>query len=120
MTNLIFTTPLAGLDPLRNFTLTPIDGTTGVYALQSDDRPEIRFHVLDAAIHAPTYEPAFTGYDKSKHTVLLIVTPRNGGLTVNLLAPVVIDVQHYTAEQVILDDPTRYPLQAPLAELVTA
>ncbi|MGW8431283.1 flagellar assembly protein FliW [Curtobacterium citreum] len=120
MTNLHFTTPLAGLDPLRNFTLTPIDGATGVYALQSDDRPEIRFHVLDAAIHAPTYQPTFDGYDASKHTVLLIVTARPAGLTANLLAPVILDVQHYTAEQVILDDPARYPLQAPLDELVAA
>jgi flagellar assembly factor FliW len=120
MTNLLFTTPLAGLDQLRNYTLTPIDGATGVYALESTDRPEIRFHVLDAAVHAPTYKPTFVGYDESKHTVLLIVTPRNGGLTANLLAPVVLNVQHYTAEQVILDDPNRYPLQAPVAELVAA
>lgn len=120
MTTLHFTTPLAGLDPLRKYTLHPVDGATGVYSLQSDERPEIRFHVLDAAVHAPDYQPAFDGYDNSKHTILLIVTPRAGGLTVNLLAPVIIDVQHYTAEQVILDDPTRYPLQAPLAELVAA
>ncbi len=120
MTNLHFTTPLAGLDPLRTFTLTPIDGTTGVYSLQSTDRPEIRFHVLDAALHAPTYKPALPDYDESKHTVLLIVTAKGDGLTVNLLAPVILNVQHYTAEQVILDDQSRYPLQAPLAELVPA
>ena len=39
----------------------------------------------------------------------------------NLLAPVVVvEVQHYTAEQIILDDQNRYPLQAPLADLVAA
>ncbi|WIE80926.1 flagellar assembly protein FliW [Curtobacterium sp. MCSS17_016] len=120
MTNLLFTTPLAGLDQLRNYTLTLIEGAAGVYSLESTERPEIRFHVLDAATHAPTYRPSFPGYDESKHTVLLIVTPRDGGLTVNLLAPVILDVQHYTAQQVILDDPARYPLQAPVAELVAA
>ncbi|WIB65562.1 flagellar assembly protein FliW [Curtobacterium sp. MCBD17_040] len=118
-TALTFPTPIAGLSPLRDYTLAPVPDTDGVYALQSVDRPEIRFHILNAATHIPAYQPLPNTDDLD---VFVIVTAQRGHdrLHVNLLAPIVVNRTAGTAEQVILPDPDRYPLDVPLTDLIAA
>lgn len=120
MTALTFPTPMPGLAPLRDYTLTALPDTEGVYALASVERPEIRFHVIDASVFLPDYHPALpTGDANNTHLTLVIAQAGREGLVVNLLAPVIVNLEDGTAQQVILhDDADRYPLRAPLAELV--
>jgi len=116
--NITFTTPLAGLDPLRNYTLHPVTGTEGVFALESVDRPEIRFHLLDTTVHTPKYKPVLPD-THSNNAVFVIVTAKPGrdGLSVNLLAPIVINIDTLTGEQIILADADIYPIDALLAAI---
>ncbi|WP_372698489.1 flagellar assembly protein FliW [Arthrobacter sp. JSM 101049] len=120
-TRLAFAAPLPGLADLTEFTLEPVEDAVGLYSLDSADRPEIRFFVLDAATHLPDYAPRFSREQLAlvgaaavqKPTVLAMVNTSDREATVNLLAPVLVNPETGACAQVILEGQD-WPLRSPL------
>jgi len=119
-TRLAFAAPLPGLADLTEFTLEPVEDPVGLYSLDSADRPEIRFFVLDAATHLPDYRPRFSAEQlalvdaaEKQPSVLTMVSTSERGATVNLLAPVLVNPETGACAQVILEGQD-WPLRSPL------
>lgn len=120
MTTLTFLTPPPGLAPLVEFELHRIEGADGLFALQSCDEPGIRMFVLNAAQYFPDYDPAISqdyadeleagpaGVD-----VLVVANPGAEGTTVNLMAPIVVNVENRRCAQIVLEN-SQWPLRAEL------
>ncbi|MFJ7287026.1 flagellar assembly protein FliW [Curtobacterium sp. NPDC098951] len=121
--DLTFAVPPFGLAPAPVFTLTPVDGAEGLFTLVGDDA---RLFVLDAAVHLPSYAPELTdeqatglGLTAPEDAMLLVVAnpgggDEDGGTTVNLLAPIVVNARTSVGAQLIFDDQD-LPLRAELA-----
>ncbi len=115
-----------GLEPLTAFTLTPVDGAPGLFSLEAVDRPELRMFVLDAAVHLPSYSPelpdekaAELGIESADGVLtLVVVNPASEGITVNLLAPIVVNAATGASLQVVLD--SDFPVRAELSSLAGA
>jgi flagellar assembly factor FliW len=115
--------PVAGFPQHRHFVLVELDPSSLLRALRSIDEPGLRFLVVPPEPFFPGYAPEIsddwaallelTSADDA--LVLLIVTPGASAAdtTVNLLAPVVVNVRTRRAAQVLLDDAS-LPLRAPL------
>lgn len=125
MSEIHFPASLPGLEPLKTFRLTAVEGSTGLYSLDSTELPEVRLFLLDPAVHLPEYSPRTQGQlsllgDPAAEDVrvLVIVNTSDGAPHVNLLAPVVLDVLSAQGAQVILegqDLPVRAALPQPAA-----
>lgn len=123
MSEIHFPASLPGLEPLKTFRLTAVEGSTGLYSLDSTELPEVRLFLLDPAVHLPEYSPRTQGQlsllgDPAAENVrvLVIVNTSDGAPHVNLLAPVVLDVLSAQGAQVILegqDLPVRAALPQP-------
>ena len=121
MTQLTFVTPPPGLAPLVHFSLEPIAGAQGLYALQAVEDAGKRMFVLDAGVYLPSYTPllsdaqcaALSLTDPDDAQVLVVATAGEGPTTVNLLAPIVVNRKTDTCAQFILDGQD-FPLRAPL------
>ncbi|TXN29224.1 flagellar assembly protein FliW [Lacisediminihabitans profunda] len=119
---LTFVTPPPGLDPLTDFTLTEIEGATGLYSLRAVHNDGIRLFVLDAAVFLPDYGPmlsdehcAALGLTAPEDAMVLVVAnPGEAGTRLNLMAPIVVNVTSGSSAQVILEDQD-WSLQAELA-----
>jgi flagellar assembly factor FliW len=118
-----FVAPPFGLEPLVDFVLDEVEGATGLFALRSTDTSsEVRLYVLDAAVHLPDYSPVLTDeqttgldlHDAAEALLLVVATPAASGMTVNLLAPVVVNTRTGQAAQLILEGQD-WPLRAELA-----
>ncbi|WP_423921923.1 flagellar assembly protein FliW [Frigoribacterium sp. 2-23] len=109
-----------GLEPLVQFELDEIDGATGLFALRGGEG--VRLFVLDAAVHLPDYSPVITDeqtalleLETAEEALLLVVaTPGDGGTTVNLLAPIIVNTRTAQGAQLILEGQD-WPLRAELA-----
>lgn len=118
---LSFLAPPPGLEPMLDFTLTGIDGASGLYSLRSADQDDLRLFVLDAAIYLPDYHPEISDEQSGALSlgtaddaaVLVVANPEEGGTTVNLLAPIVVNLVTGRCAQVILDD-ARWSLRSEL------
>jgi flagellar assembly factor FliW len=118
---LTFITPPPGLAPLTDFSLDPVDGAVGLYALVAVADRNVRLYVVDAGVYLPHYAPVIT--DEHADTlglataddamVLVVATPAATGTTVNLMAPIVVNSSTGTSAQVILDG-QEWPLQETL------
>ncbi|KQY45956.1 flagellar assembly protein FliW [Cellulomonas sp. Root137] len=118
-------TPLLGLPGHVRYSLEALDEHGVLFALRSvpadaSDAP-VRLFVVSPVAHFPDYEPtidsdALTWDADAEHTaVLAVVHPgqgAQGGPTVNLLAPIVVDTRSGHAAQVVLDGD--WPLRAPV------
>lgn len=119
---LTFTSPLPGLAPLLDFTLEPIEGASGLYALQSVDAPDRRMFVLDASVYLPRYTPYLNDHEcevldlqQPEDAMLLVVSNTSEGKTVvNLLAPIVVNIKTARCTQVILEGQD-FPIKQDLA-----
>jgi flagellar assembly factor FliW len=130
-----FAAPPFGLEPLVDFVLDEVEGAAGLFALRatgsgsgsgsgsaSDAAEAVRLFVLDAAVHLPDYSPVLTdeqttGLDlreAAEALLLVVATPASSGMTVNLLAPVVVNTRTGQAAQLILEGQD-WPLRAELA-----
>jgi flagellar assembly factor FliW len=126
MSALDFVTPPPGLEPLREFELEAVPGASGLYTIQSLERPEIRIFAIDASLHLPGYSPEVPDASAAEIGVasadevlaLVIVNPSREGSTVNLLAPVLINRATGASLQLVLDDD--FPVRAELAALAGA
>lgn len=99
-----FREPLSGLGAFTEYDLAPLDGAAGAYTLRASEQPQLRLFVADAAQLVPEYAPDLRGHARNGARVLLILTPGAQGLTVNLLAPIVVDAEAGTAAQIIVAD----------------
>jgi flagellar assembly factor FliW len=125
-----FVAPPFGLEPLVDFVLDEVEGAAGLFALrstgsESDSASEaeaVRLFVLDAAVHLPDYSPVLTDeqttgldlHEAAEALLLVVATPASSGMTVNLLAPVVVNTRTGQAAQLILEGQD-WPLRAELA-----
>jgi flagellar assembly factor FliW len=126
---LTFTVAPFGLEPLSAFVLTPIADTDGLFALVGSGTTDSgvedpRLFLLDAAVHLPSYAPELSdvqassiGLDSAADAMLLVVANAGSGsdqgMTVNLLAPVVVNARTGVGAQFILDGQD-LPLRAEL------
>ena len=118
---LTFVTPPHGLAPHTAFELRDIEGADGLYALQSSADAGIRLFVLDAAVYLPDYSPVISEEDclsldvtePEQALVLVVANPGEGGTTMNLLAPIIVNAATGVSAQIILDGQD-FPLRAQL------
>jgi flagellar assembly factor FliW len=118
---LTFVAPPHGLAPHTAFELRDIEGADGLYALESADDAGIRLFVLDAAVYLPDYSPVISEEDclaldvtePEQALVLVVANPGEGGTTMNLLAPIVVNAATGVSAQIILDGQD-FPLRAQL------
>ncbi|MFD1213646.1 flagellar assembly protein FliW [Arthrobacter sp. GCM10027362] len=116
---LTFVAPPPGLAPLVDFTLRPVDGAAGLFALEAAGR---RLFVLDAAVYLPDYQPEISDEDAAAlglagpedALVLVVAVPGGAATTVNLMAPIVVNAATGVCAQVILEGQD-WPLRAELA-----
>jgi flagellar assembly factor FliW len=118
-----FVAPLPGFPAHRRFVLEELEPGGPVRSLRSLDDPRVRFLVIPPGQFFPDYAPelsddwaATLDLAVADDALLLVIVNPGGGLaeaTVNLLAPVVVNVVTRRAAQVLLADPD-LPLRAPL------
>lgn len=101
-----FREPLSGLGSFTEYDLAPLEGAAGTYTLRASEQPQLRLFVADAAQFVPDYAPNL-GESPKVGRILLVLTPTADGLTVNLLAPIVVDADGHSATQVIVSDDLR-------------
>lgn len=115
---LTFIAPPPGLSPLTEFSLDPVDGAPGLYALVAGTDQAMRLYVVDAGVYLPDYTPVISdehadalGLATADDALVLVVaTPAATGTTVNLMAPIVVNSSTGVSAQVILDGQD-WPLQ---------
>ncbi len=101
---LTFREPLAGLGSFTRYDLALLDGTVGTYVLRASEKPGLRLFLVDAAEYLPDFHQQLGEAATEDTRILVVVTPRADGMTVNLLAPIVVDLTAHTALQVIVAD----------------
>jgi flagellar assembly factor FliW len=102
---------MPGLSPYTAFTLSPVGGVDGLYALRASDA-DVRLFLVDAALADAQYRPRLPASvrhdlgiaDDDALRLFVIANPGEDGVHVNLRAPVVIDSVTWRATQIILDD----------------
>ncbi|MFJ4225253.1 flagellar assembly protein FliW [Microbacterium sp. NPDC089695] len=115
-----FAFPMPGLSPYTAFSLEPISGAAGLYALRAEDA-DVRLFLLDPDFNDYGYDPqvpagvrADLGADEDTALrVLVVANPADDGVYVNLRAPIVLHPETARAAQVILDDES-YPIRVRL------
>lgn len=120
--SLRFVSPPPGLSPLLDFTLTDIDGADGLFRMEANRDQGVRLFVLDASVYLPEYTPVISDEDcatlhiqQPEDALVLVVTnPSEGGTTVNLMAPIVVNAATGMCAQIILDG-QQWPLRAELS-----
>ncbi len=118
---LTFVTPPPGLEPLTEFTLIEIPGAAGLFTLQAATDQRTRLFVLDASVYLPDYSPVISDdqasslelADPTDALVLVVTNPGEGGTTVNLMAPIVVNSTTGSCAQIILEGQD-WPLRAEL------
>jgi flagellar assembly factor FliW len=108
-----------GLDPLVDFTLTPIPGTVGLYSMTAVLDPATRLFLLDPGAHFAEYSPIISDdhcaslsiHSPEDALILVVVNAGPDGTAANLVAPIVVNAETGIAAQVILDGQD-FPLRA--------
>jgi len=116
---LTFLAPPPGFSPHTEFILQPVDGAEGLFAMQATAQSGLRVYLVDPRTVLDDYTPTLADEHAaalaltSPSDVLLLVVahPTEGHVSVNLLAPVVINTATGAAAQVILEDQD-YPVRA--------
>jgi flagellar assembly factor FliW len=120
---LVFESPMPGLEHLSRFALVRLDDVGALFRLQSLEDTNVRLVVAAPWLCASGYTPhldddtcALLDLQSGADAVLLVVVSPGESLTestVNLLAPIVINTSTGRAAQVVLTD-SEHPLRAPL------
>jgi flagellar assembly factor FliW len=118
---LTFLSPPPGLAPHVDFALAPVDGADGLFAMRAVDDADLRLYLVDPRSVLSDYAPTLTdeqadglALETADDALILVVAhPSAAGVSVNLLAPVIVNRTTGAAAQVILEDQD-YPLRAPL------
>ena len=114
--------PVPGFPELREFHLERLDVEGILFALRSVQEPGVRLLVVPVHRFFPDYAPEIQddtaealGITPEAEVIIFgVVNPGESvtGATVNLLAPVIVNVETRQAAQVVLDEDL--PLRAPL------
>lgn len=118
---------LIGLKDCQNWVLLADAENDALGWLQSTSRPDVAMAVVSPRCFVPTYQlrlarselaPLELG-EMSEAQVLVIVNKNEHAITLNLRAPLVINLPQRTGRQVIAsgDQPVQYELQPVAAEL---
>ncbi|WP_226532111.1 flagellar assembly protein FliW [Microbacterium paraoxydans] len=118
---LTFLAPPPGLAPHVEFALAPVDGADGLFAMRAVEDAELRLYLVDPRTVLSEYAPILTDEqadalalrEAEDALILVVAHPSAEGVSVNLLAPVIVNRTTGAASQVILEDQD-YPLRAPL------
>jgi flagellar assembly factor FliW len=118
---LSFVAPPPGFAPIVDFVLDEIEGAAGLYALRSAGNDGARLFVLDAGIFLPDYTPEISDEQAEslqletadEAMVLVVANPGEGGTTMNLMAPIVVNAVTGRCAQFILDG-EKWPIRAEL------
>ncbi|MBT2485060.1 MULTISPECIES: flagellar assembly protein FliW [unclassified Microbacterium] len=118
---LAFVSPPPGFAPHVDFVLAPVDGADGLFAMRAVDDDALRLYLVDPQTVLSEYSPILTDEQVSdlalaspdEAMLLVVAHPSAAGVSVNLLAPVVVNRTTGAAAQVILEEQD-YPLRAPL------
>lgn len=115
--------PMPGFPDTHRFTLEPLDDTGVLSALRSLDHADLKFLVVPPGTFHPAYAPEIDdetadalGLTSSEQALVLLVVHAGRDLastTVNLRAPIVVNIETSRAAQVILDD-VAHSVAAPL------
>lgn len=122
-----FENGLPGLENYKKFALLSDKETKPICWLQSLECKEVSLPVMDPFIVFPNYSFDIADDDiKTLHieqvkdiyvlSVLVIPKPESN-MTINLAAPIIINVRNSKARQIILDD-KRYRVRVPISELL--
>lgn len=119
---LSFVAPPPGLAPHVDFALAPVEGSDGLFTMRAVEDDALRLYLVDPQTVLQEYAPTLTDeqtatleLESPDDALLLVVAhPSADGVSVNLLAPVVVNRGTGAALQVILDGQD-YPLRAPLS-----
>lgn len=119
---LSFVAPPPGLAPHVDFALAPVEGSDGLFTMRAVEDDALRLYLVDPQTVLQEYAPTLTDeqtatleLESPDDALLLVVAhPSTDGVSVNLLAPVVVNRGTGAALQVILDGQD-YPLRAPLS-----
>lgn len=124
---LIFDKGLPGLEEDKNFALLSNEDSRPVSWLQSLDHREISLPVMDPFLVCPDYSFDISQTDvealsvdeiKDVYVLNILVIPTNvNAMTINLSAPIIINVRSSKGCQIILDD-RKYRVRVPVAELL--
>ncbi|MGE7986194.1 flagellar assembly protein FliW [Lysinibacillus fusiformis] len=124
---LTFEHGLLGLEEERKFILLPIDADLPLAILQSVERPEIGFVVAYPFAFKKDYSFDISEEDleqlhlEKEENVLTysIVTMKDTfqDSTINLLAPLIINMEKKCGKQIVLQDSKSYPLRYPMQPL---
>lgn len=124
---LTFEHGLLGLEEEREFILLPIDADLPLAILQSVERPEIGFVVAYPFAFKKDYSFDISEEDleqlhlEKEENVLTysIVTMKDTfqDSTINLLAPLIINMEKKYGKQIVLQDSKSYPLRYPMQSL---
>lgn len=123
---LLFPSGIMGLEDCRHWALLADAQNDALGWLQSLSRPDVAMAVVSPRRFVPEYqlrvsrsEMSPLELDELRHAqVLLIVGKNDDGITLNLKAPVVFNIERRIGRQVISngDQPLQYPLyQEPVA-----
>ncbi|MCT2225334.1 flagellar assembly protein FliW [Microbacterium paraoxydans] len=118
---LTFTAPPPGLAPHVDFALVPVEGADGLFAMRAVEDEALRLYLVDPNTVLTEYAPTLTDAQVADLAlssaddafVLVVAHPTTEGVSVNLLAPVVVNRATGAATQVILEGQD-YPVRAPL------
>jgi flagellar assembly factor FliW len=115
--------PMPGFPDARRFALVPVDEHGLLRSLRSLDREGLEFLVVPPAGFHPTYAPEIddetaaelelTSADQAFVLLVVHAGPDLASTTVNLRAPIVVNIETSRAAQAILDD-VSLPVAAPL------
>ncbi|GAB2518335.1 flagellar assembly protein FliW [Paramicrobacterium agarici] len=118
---LTFVAPPPGFAPHTEFALEPVDGAEGLFAMSAADDTALRVFLLDPRMVLDDYAPVISDdqaeqielTDAADALVLVVANPSDAGVSVNLMAPVVVNTTTGRSSQVILEDQD-FPVRAPL------
>jgi flagellar assembly factor FliW len=106
--------PMPGFPDSHRFTLQPLDESGVLSALRSLDRADLQFLVVPPGAFHPAYAPeiddetaAELDLTAAEQALVLLVVNAGRDLastTVNLRAPIVVNIASRRAAQVVLDD----------------
>lgn len=124
---LYFDKGLPGLEEDRRFALLSNEDSRPISWLQSLDHLEISLPVIDPFTLCPDYSFDISTEDvvnlqieqvKDVYVLCVLVIPANiESMTINLSAPIIINIKNKKGSQIILDD-RKYRMRTPVSELI--
>lgn len=104
-----FAEGLLGFEDLHEFVLINDESTSPIRWLISLDNPAIGFPVVSPLFIDTTYTAGKDYTDVKRYSTLVVVTLSPAGMTVNMKAPVVMDIIDQTGKQIILSSDKHSP-----------